>query len=126
MSTGLFLVLWCVTCGTIGLIVLCICHYDYIVVGLMRLFNLPFYPAAVGIAITILRHPEEWSSSKHMMTHPEIGSIWIANGAYGLHVDTDFGQWTPNKIERRIIREAVDWRLSEYIKGRVTQAMQRA
>ena len=32
-------------------------------------------------------------------------------------------RWVPTAIERRIIRDAVDWRLREYIRGRLHHAL---
>jgi len=98
---------------------------DRIVVFLMRWLNLPLFPTAVGIAISIMEHPEEWSSNKHELCHCDIGSIWIANDAYGIRVETAFGTWNPNRIERRIIREAVDWRIGGYIRNRIAHSIQR-
>jgi len=100
-------------------------YFDRIIVALMRCFNIIIFPTAISIAMLILEHPEQWSHDQYRMSHPDIGSIWIANESYGLKVETAFGDWIPNFIERRIIRDAVDWRINQYIKRRITQALQR-
>jgi hypothetical protein len=94
---------------------------DRLVVILLRRLGLgmALFPTAVGIAVSIITHPEQWSSDGNRLIHPDIGRIWIANKAWGIHVDTEMGRWEPNWIERRIIREAVDWRLSNYIRDRL-------
>src|SRR3954470_20852882 len=80
------------------------------------------FPTAVGIAVSIVTHPEQWSSDKYPRRHPDIGAIWIANGAYGGHLETPIGEWRPSFIERRIIRQAIEWRLSNYIRDRLEVA----
>jgi hypothetical protein len=77
------------------------------------------------MAMLIIQRPEQWSFDHYRMSHPDIGSIWIANGAYGLHVETAIGDWKPNFIERRIIREAVDWRIEQYLRERLQVAAER-
>jgi hypothetical protein len=94
-------------------------YFDHVVVILLRRLGIPAYPTAVGIAVSIVNHPEQWSSDGYKLVHPDIGTIWIANAAYGIHVDTLMGRWTPNLIERRIIREAVDWRIGRYVRDRL-------
>src|SRR5690349_5121824 len=117
----LFLLVWL----CIGLVALVIMNFDRIAVWVIRGFQLPLYPTAVGIAILVVERPEQWSSDPYHLSHPDIGSIWIANAAYGLHIETDIGKWEPNFIERRIIREAVDWRIGRYVRERLTIAVQR-
>lgn len=94
-------------------------HLDRIAVFVIRRANIPVFRVAVGIAIMIVEHPEQWSFDKYHMWHPDIGSIWTGNGAYGVYVETEMGKWQPNFIERRIIREAVDWRISRYLRDRL-------
>ena len=103
----------------------CCQRYDRIVVSLMRRFNICVYPTAISIAMLLIEHPEQWSADQHRMSHPDIGSIWTANDAYGLKIETAFGTWKPNAIERRIIRDAVDWRIGDYIRNRLLLAAQR-
>jgi len=111
--------------GIIALVVAAVFFSDRLVVVLMRWLNLPLFPTAVGIAISIMEHPEQWSSGSRELRHPDIGAIWIGNDAWGIKVETDFGTWTPNRIERRIIHEAVDWRINDYIRNRLAIMMQR-
>jgi hypothetical protein len=117
--------LFLLVCLCIGAIAVMIVHFDRIAVAVIRSMHLPVCQTAVGIAILIVEHPEQWSCDQHRLSHRDIGSIWIANAAYGLHVDTAMGKWTPNFIERRIIREAVDWRIGRFIRDRVMVAVQR-
>ena len=109
----------------IGLVGLIFALFDRIVVGMIRLLHLPVCSPAIGIAILIGQRPELWSVDKYRMHHPDIGSIWIANDAYGLRIETVMGTWTPNLIERRIIRDAVDWRITRFVRERVMAAVQR-
>lgn len=111
-------VYWLVV-GALVSIGLVVAHYDRVIVFLMRRMNMHVFPTAIRIAMLITEHPEQWTASPHRLLHPQIGSIWTANGAYGLYLETEFGKWEPNKIERRIIREAVDWRISQYIRNRL-------
>ena len=53
------------------------------------------------------------------MKHKHFGDMWIANEAHGLKLEAPEGEWKPNKIEQRIIRDAVDWYLLEYKKQRI-------
>jgi hypothetical protein len=100
---------------------------DRVAVVVLRCSGLgpALFPTAVGLAVLIVTHPEQWSSDKYHLRHPDIGSVWIRNGAYGLHVETAMGEWRPNWIERRIIRQAVDWRLSNYIRDRLEVAVRK-
>lgn len=122
---GFWLVYWIVI-GMIMCIGLAIQRFDRIVVFLMKLMHIYAYPTAIGIAMLITERPEQWSASTHHMIHPDIGSIWTANDAYGLYIETQFGKWVPNRIERRIIRDAVDWRISQYIRNRLEAAQTKA
>jgi hypothetical protein len=108
--------------GTVGFVA---ANFDRIAVILLRRLGIPLYPTAIGIALLIVNHPEQWSFDRHRMTHPDLGSIWIANDAYGLKVETAMGDWKPNLIERRIIREAVDWRIGRYLRDRLNVAVQK-
>ncbi len=106
----------------IGLLVTAM-NYDRPVSWLIYLCHVPVFPEARAIAWLIYDLPDEWNGDGYRLSHPTVGSIWIANAAYGLKLETPFGHWTPNAIERRIIRDAVDWRLREYIRGRLGQAL---
>jgi hypothetical protein len=99
-------------------------HGDRVVVSLMRRLGIHAFPLAINIAMLIMQHPEQWSSDPHRMSHPKVGSIWIANETYGIKIDTPFGHWKPNVIERRIIRDAVDWRLTTFLRDRIMLTMQ--
>lgn len=102
------------------------CWLDRFIVNIIRLFNIPVCQTAVMIAISIVQQPDQWRASSHSLTHKEVGHIWSANGAYGLHLDTLSGKWKPNWIERRIIYEAVDWRLKNYIRVQTQKALQQS
>jgi hypothetical protein len=106
-----------------GIIAAILAFRDRIVVALMQRFGLHLFPESVGIALLIYKHPEQWTCTKYEMRHPKVGAIWVANKAYGLEITAEFGRWTPNKIERRIIRDAVDWRIKEYVRLRLGQAV---
>jgi hypothetical protein len=85
------------------------------------------YPTAVGIAVSIVNHPEQWANEGLQMTrlkHADIGTVWVVS-KYTLHVETAMGQWEPSFIERCIIHEAVDWRMSNYIRDRLEVAVRR-
>jgi hypothetical protein len=84
-----------------------------------------FFPTAVGVATLIVNHPEQWSSDKYRLIHPDFGSIWIANQAYGLHFELPTGDWKPNLIERLIIWEAVEYHMQRYIRDRLTIAVRK-
>jgi hypothetical protein len=123
-----FLIVFSAICATVGLIAaVCTAPFwlDRVAVVVLRCSGLgpALFPTAVGLAVLIVNHPEQWSSDKYYLRHPDIGSIWIRNGAYGLHVETAMGEWRPNFIERRIIRQAVNWRLSNYIRDRLEVAV---
>jgi len=100
-------------------------YWDHVVVWFLRTARIYAFPVAINIAMSIEHHPEQWNSDGYRLSHPIVGSIWTGNEAYGLHIETPFGDWKPNKIERRIIRNAVDWRQKEYVKGRLGMAMQK-
>jgi hypothetical protein len=111
--------------ATVALLFVVPLHFDRIVVILLRRLRIPLYPTAIGIAVAIVNQPEQWSSDGYKLSHPDIGSIWIANGAFGIKLDTNMGKWSPNYIERRIIREAVDWRIGAYIRDRLEVALRK-
>jgi hypothetical protein len=109
--------------GTVGCLVLLAFNADRIVVALVAYSGLPLFPLAMSIANLVYQKPDEWSAGSHKMTHRKVGSIWTANCAHGLHVETDFGCWKPNWIERRIIYDAVRWRIGGYIANQVAHAV---
>lgn len=115
IALGFFLafILFVVTC------IVVVCHRHRLIVITLAAINCPCYPDARAIARTIYEKPEEWSGDEHYLRHPKIGSIWTANSYENLRIKTPFGEWEPTMIERRIIRDAVDWRLREYIKARL-------
>jgi len=123
MSITIVLLLFYGGSSFLGMLLYAIVCYDRVIVYCMRLCNIRIYPEAVGIALLIYQHPDEWKPGTHRMFHPKIGDIWTANEAHGLHIETDVGKWVPNKIERRIIRDAVDWRIKTYVKMRIAYAM---
>lgn len=86
-------------------------------------FNLNVYPLARQVAWLLYQCPTQWTSDGFRLKHLKVGSIWIANEAYGLKIETEFGEVHLNFIERRIIRDAVDWRLRGYLRDRVTVAL---
>lgn len=101
-------------------------HYDSLAVRFLpRRLQLRYFPVAVSIAILIVERPDQWTSTRYTLTHEDVGSIWIANGAYALKVETEVGDWHPSPIERRIIRKAVDWRIDTYIRNRIGAAVQK-
>lgn len=112
--------------GTFGTLATLPYWFDRVVVFVLRWLGIPLFPTAIGVAMSIVNHPEQWSSTNYELTHPDIGTIWIANGALGIRMDTGMGRWEPNCIERRIIRDAVDWRLANYLRGRVEVAMRKS
>jgi hypothetical protein len=119
---------WVIWIGCFSLymgLVLAIPSYDRVAVFILRVTNCDCYPLAIAIARLICERPSEWTHDRYHMRHPRIGAIWIANKAYGLHIETEVGDWTPSKIERRIIREAVDWRIRDYVRNRIAVEMQR-
>lgn len=118
----MFWIYYWLAVGLVAMTGTAIAHYDRVAVFLMRRTHIHVYPLAIGIAVLITEHPEQWSASAHHMAHPDIGSIWTANGAYGLYIQTEFGKWVPNKVERRIIRDAVDWRIGQYVRNRLEAA----
>jgi hypothetical protein len=111
--------------AAVGSVIAIGANFDRVAVFLLRRLNLPLFPTAISMAMLIIQRPEQWSFDHYRMSHPDIGSIWIANGAYGLHVETAIGDWKPNFIERRIIREAVDWRIEQYLRERLQVAAER-
>lgn len=123
MIFALFVLAWLLLIGVVIAIPVIVTHHDRIFVMLMRRFDIQACPEAVAIALLIYQQPEQWTCGTHRMSHPKVGEIWTANEAYGLHVETEFGQWKPSKIERRIIRNAVDWRIKEYVKNRIAHAL---
>lgn len=125
MSIWRLLELYLMFLDVMALIIIATGHYDRIAVCGMKRFCLYLYPTAVSIAMLIIERPSEWSFDAYHMSHPRIGAIWIANGADGLKVKTELGDWVPSKIERRIIREAVDWRIYQYVHRRITLELRR-
>lgn len=115
----------CMTLVIVGvfLIVLACVHYDRIIVAFIRRLRIPVYPEAVGIALLIYQRPQEWILRTEEMAHEKIGCITTDRGVNGIIVYTAFGRWRPNVIERRIIREAVDWRIKSYVRSRIGQAL---
>ncbi len=81
------------------------------------------YQTAIMVAMSIIQHPEEWTAETHYIKHKIIGNIWTANGVTYLKIDTPSGTWIPNFFERRIIYEAVAWRLDTYIRNSLQRAM---
>lgn len=102
---------------------MCIGFRHRLAVNFMRRFGIHIYPEAISIATLIMDHPDQWSADEYRMSHPIVGRIWTANEAYGIKIETPMGDWKPNAYERLIIRDAVDWRLNQYIRNRIALAL---
>lgn len=98
-------------------------NWDRICCTVIYRYNLPMFPEAAAIANLIAKQPEQWRSTGGEFRHPDIGSVSIDNGVRGIKILTKVGTWHPNGIERRIIRDAVDWRLGQYIKETVAETL---
>lgn len=118
------LLLFIITAGGLFAGVVCVVTWhERIVLVLLCLFNVKVFPEARAVALLLYQHPEQWTSDDFRMSHATVGSIWIANEAYGLKVETPFGSWKPCALERRIIRDAVDWRLKEYVRAHLSHTL---
>jgi hypothetical protein len=125
----LYLVVWIIFVSVMGAIIAIPLWFDRVAVIALRWSGLGpvLYPTAVGIAVLIVTHPEQWTNEGLQLTrlkHADIGTVWVVSGST-LHVETAMGQWEPGFIERRIIREAVDWRLGRYIRDRLEVAVRK-
>jgi hypothetical protein len=53
--------------------------------------------------------PDAWTADRYHLRNQAIGvAIWIANGAYALHVEISGAQLNPSYAWRRRLRHAVD------------------
>jgi hypothetical protein len=84
-------------------------HYDKIIVWLLDWTDLPLFPHARLIAASIYRHPEQWESTDYGLAHKELGRMSSSGLA------SPFGKWEPNKIEKRIIENAIVWQQRKHI-----------
>ena len=96
---------------------------DRLIVNVIALTNAPVYPLARAVASLIYTRPDEWTLGTHEMSHDKVGRIWTANKAYGITVETRAGKWNPTWLERRIIRNAADWRIKCYVRNQVMKAL---
>jgi hypothetical protein len=125
----LYLVVWIFSVSVMGAIIAIPLWFDRVAVIALRWSGLGpvLYPTAVGIAVLIVTHPEQWANEGLQMTrlkHADIGTVWVVSGST-LHVETAMGLWEPSYLEKRIIREAVDWRMSNYIRDRLEVAVRK-
>jgi len=90
-----------------------------IVFGL-RMFGIRrFFETATQIATIIETQPDGWQFEQYRATYKAIGTIdWLTD----LKVETSQGTWKPNRIERRIIRNALDRTITTKVRERVAQA----
>jgi hypothetical protein len=53
--------------------------FDRVAVVVLRCSGLgpALFPTAVGIAVSIVTHPEQWSSDRIYLAHPDIRNRWI-------------------------------------------------
>ena len=117
MSPVIFLVGWLAFCGlAAGIIAACI-NYDIVVVFVLRAINAPVYEEARMIAASLYQHPEQWKADTYCLEHPTLGllrtSVWVGS----VELSGPFGHWEPNRIEKRIIWDAVQWYRRGYIKS---------
>jgi len=87
---------------------------DRAIVALMRHCHIYAFPTAIRIALSLQRHPEQWSLKYGSLTHSTIGTLdWIAGRVEAAFITLtlpDRQAWKPSWIERRILADAIeDW-----------------
>lgn len=93
---------------------------DRAIVFVLRRFGIRrFFKTATQIAAIIETEPDRWQFEQYRATYKAIGTIdWFTD----LKVETSQGTWKPNRIERRIIRNALDRTITAKVRERVAQA----
>jgi hypothetical protein len=93
---------------------------DRAIVFALRRFGIRrFFKTAMQIAAILETEPDRWQFEQYRATYKAIGTIsWLTD----LKVETSQGTWTPNRIERRIIRNALDRTITAKVRERVAQA----
>lgn len=93
---------------------------DRVIVFILRTFGIRrFFQTAMQIAALIETEPEKWRFERYHATHQAIGRInWLTD----LKIETQQGTWEPGRIERRIIRNALDRTVAAQVRERVARA----
>ena len=120
----LFMVVWIGSAGIIFvvavLVVLLFVISDRTIVFVLRAFSIRrFFKTAMQIAAITETDPDGWRCERYRATHKAIGTIVCIGG---LEVETPQGTWKPNRIERRIIRNALDRMITAKVREHVAQA----
>jgi hypothetical protein len=123
-----FVVVWAGSTGLmfIGLMLIAglVVVSDRVVVSVLRAFGIRrFYRTAMQIAAIIESEADGWRLERYRATHKAIGTI---NLLVGLKVETPQGTWEPNRIERRIIRSALERTMTARVGERVARAARSA
>jgi hypothetical protein len=93
---------------------------DRVIIFVLRLVGINrFFGTARRIAALIETKPDEWRFEQYRAVHKTIGTISFL---MKLRVETPQGTWVPNRIERRIIRSALDRTITAKVRERVAQA----
>jgi len=107
-----FLVFWLLFCGGVMAIALAPFWFDRTVVAVMRHGHIYAYPMAIHTALSLQRHPDQWTLDYRSLRHPTIGTLdWLGGKVEAPFITLtlpDKQTWKPNWIERRIIADAVE------------------
>jgi hypothetical protein len=100
-----------VTYAVIGGLILAGVNYDRLTVTALSAINAPLYEDARRVAGMIYARPDEWKLDKYgHLNNPTFGTIRNTDRVYAISVEsTAFGDWTPSRIERRILANAARW-----------------
>jgi hypothetical protein len=119
-----FLTLWIISFATFVVVATLVAGLvfisDRVIVCILRTFRLRrIYETATRIATIVETEPDEWRFEQYRATYKAIGTIdWFTD----LKVVTSQGTWKPDRIERRIIRNALDRTIKAKVRERVAQA----
>ena len=105
-----FLIVWLGSCAAIASCIVAAVNFDRIAALAIDLGDLPVCITAQMVAAEIYRHPEQWEVSAHTLKHPALGEIHLLYASSMRITGEKFGEWTPGRIESRIIYNAVLWR----------------
>lgn len=85
----------------------------------LRPFRARLFPLAMQIAESIRQQPEAWAYEPHRLraTHIPSGLIIYTGGAeaLGVRFQTRSGEWKPDIVSRRIVRDALDQMVREEV-----------
>jgi hypothetical protein len=86
--------------------------HDRVFAWLLQPWHARLFPVACDLARSLRDEPDQWTFERNQMIHTPTGIKIKAYGgeAFSVELETREGNWKPDMVSRRIIRNALDQR----------------